>query len=1282
MEAPFDINSDAAPHPRHVGDASRSRHEEAQIQLPNDKGKAVELLRPAMATFKKLGDLNGSQMAEEVLQRATAVPVARPVEPTSTSDVAALTGMPEQVVSKKLERHSVRSLIMDLAKDAVASEDSTECWGVLMDMGMDSLTSVAFRNDLSNRFQLDLPASLIFEYPSVGELTKLVVSMSEQSISGGVWTGGLSRSSTVTGPTGGAASGAVVPSASTDALKDFFQTCTGLTSLCGFMVVFCWVVIDSELADESILIGGCLTVVGLGLFGLGVRFGLMPLSEEVGRALLEKTSKQVVYILVFLLGFLCNATEPTVWSLSATVRQLYSSQGALSLGARRMVMLTDHPVVTLFWLSVSVGLATLLGCARLMYKLNIKKVIFGVTTGMLVFTIACANITGSLPAVAGFAWDMAAGTSGAVSSPILLGLGIGMSSRDRRRLSDQEDGGSAWSAGFGVLAFSVLLPVATMWLVTMGMGEGEDTMFGDKTMGLGPLAQTARGGRLPKPKRFEEVLATSWATASCTLGPISGLLLLIHFVLFYRELGTLPELSTILLSLAACFLGIAIFTMGFSVMSSTWAGLSEEMLQGVEPNRSTWHILAWDSCLEMGLVPLGDRAALQLAHAKYIYLAPEDPRPLTCLIVISSYGFFVGVFAAWCEPQLKTLVKTVESLSGDTFERDTWPKASLTRLQIFQRKGRHRAELGHDGRSLKATSQKVHRKQQVFCIDVILMPCLPLVDVLSVGYTLCLLLTLIADEATVAIAWDTAGLTTGPVMVPLLSRSGLRFVSYGWPPEECFGIVSCVTLGAVCSVLSNGVIRSQAVHLGRSRSSTWTDAGRHARTGERPAGRSKGSKEGCKTRRDSHQRHGNAGKGKGGKGVKGGCPPSSDEIPEARREELRAELEEFVASESKQLQMPTSITGLERKFLHEQAELRSLTTQSFGQGRERYLCIFKQEQAVIEEAAPARGIPARWKMYGDHMTICLGPLSDPTTEDFRSVAETVQKQISRYQETGIERERDAKNPCFAHDAKEQQRFELQVVSLGHNDDAIAVGVIGCTSCNRNPHITVATAPQIPPNASNMIKKWTMLPSTEQLTLVGHLKQLGAGDARAQRAAPAAAAGAPEAEPAAEVEAEVTEESFASHSWHGRRFKLGCVDGSDAVDWFGVGPPPGYSTRGDLLDREDKAVCCGGELFSPRDVVNPLTLPGGVTVPQAYVYTFRLAEGPPCYAPSHSRFAFLPLEGNTRSPKTKVSGAEKDEKDCCYGMYHMEKKQGQDYYTYWMDGTCAAYLHSVCSLDSF
>ena len=34
-----------------------------------------------------------------------------------------------------------------------------------------------------------------------------------------------------------------------------------------------------------------------------------------------------------------------------------------------------------------------------------------------------------------------------------------------------------------------------------------------------------------------------------------------------------------------------------------------------------------------------------------------------------------------------------------------------------------------------------------------------------------------------------------------------------------------------------------------------------------------------------------------------------------------------------------------------------------------------------------------------------------------------------------------------------QEFELKVVSVGRDDHVLAVGVIGCTSCNRNPHIT-------------------------------------------------------------------------------------------------------------------------------------------------------------------------------------------------------------------------------------
>ena len=34
-----------------------------------------------------------------------------------------------------------------------------------------------------------------------------------------------------------------------------------------------------------------------------------------------------------------------------------------------------------------------------------------------------------------------------------------------------------------------------------------------------------------------------------------------------------------------------------------------------------------------------------------------------------------------------------------------------------------------------------------------------------------------------------------------------------------------------------------------------------------------------------------------------------------------------------------------------------------------------------------------------------------------------------------------------------KEFELKVVSVGRDDHVLAVGVIGCASCNRNPHIT-------------------------------------------------------------------------------------------------------------------------------------------------------------------------------------------------------------------------------------
>ena len=50
---------------------------------------------------------------------------------------------------------------------------------------------------------------------------------------------------------------------------------------------------------------------------------------------------------------------------------------------------------------------------------------------------------------------------------------------------------------------------------------------------------------------------------------------------------------------------------------------------------------------------------------------------------------------------------------------------------------------------------------------------LPLMWLLLGGYALAVVLTLASSEAFVNVAWDSAGVTTGPVTVPLVLAMGL-----------------------------------------------------------------------------------------------------------------------------------------------------------------------------------------------------------------------------------------------------------------------------------------------------------------------------------------------------------------------------------------------------------------------------------------------------------------------------------------------------------------------------
>ena len=80
----------------------------------------------------------------------------------------------------------------------------------------------------------------------------------------------------------------------------------------------------------------------------------------------------------------------------------------------------------------------------------------------------------------------------------------------------------------------------------------------------------------------------------------------------------------------------------------------------------------------------------------------------------------------------------------------------------------------------------------------------PLIWLLVGSYSVAAILTLLSSEVFVNVAWDSAGVTTGPVTVPLVLAMGLGF-SNATQAVEGFGILCLASAGPIISVLITGL---------------------------------------------------------------------------------------------------------------------------------------------------------------------------------------------------------------------------------------------------------------------------------------------------------------------------------------------------------------------------------------------------------------------------------------------------------------------------------------------
>jgi len=72
------------------------------------------------------------------------------------------------------------------------------------------------------------------------------------------------------------------------------------------------------------------------------------------------------------------------------------------------------------------------------------------------------------------------------------------------------------------------------------------------------------------------------------------------------------------------------------------------------------------------------------------------------------------------------------------------------------------------------------------------------------GYAIALVLTAFSSEEYICVAWDSAGVTTGPITVPLVVSMGLG-ISDALKIKDGFGILACASVSPIISVLAMGL---------------------------------------------------------------------------------------------------------------------------------------------------------------------------------------------------------------------------------------------------------------------------------------------------------------------------------------------------------------------------------------------------------------------------------------------------------------------------------------------
>lgn len=317
------------------------------------------------------------------------------------------------------------------------------------------------------------------------------------------------------------------------------------------IIIVCGFVAPMEKTSDyfKLLVGYASVVFGQSFFLVGLDSSILPIGKMVGSSLVKLNKTVFIILFGILFGILATVAEP---ALSVLARQTH------------MIMNEVNETVFVWILSTGVGLFVGLALYRVIKDLNIKLVftLFYVLIFVVVIFVPDEFVA--------LAFDGSGATTGDISVPFILALGMGISATMSKRKTNDDT--------FGIIGLASVGPIMAVFI-------------------YGIILNVIYGGNIPPAgvydpgaaESFFDILASNVTGVALALFPI-----VIVFVPFQMLLIKLPRKQFIksILATLPVYIGLLIFLSGIDY-GFAFAGkyIGEVFLSSTRPDWFKWLLL-------------------------------------------------------------------------------------------------------------------------------------------------------------------------------------------------------------------------------------------------------------------------------------------------------------------------------------------------------------------------------------------------------------------------------------------------------------------------------------------------------------------------------------------------------------------------------------------------------------------------------------------------------------------------------------------------------------------